>query len=143
MADTKNHDIGVGSLKKPVSKITPIFAISHLKTAATNNLLLVSTGKLTIISIGYCYQLISIMNLKCYNKPFFSSGSGVFIYRFPRCGLAAASLYSRFHAVGWREKQVAQGKLALLAVCVDNSLGCRVAKTGARENSCLNVGRTI
>jgi ABC-type uncharacterized transport system YnjBCD permease subunit len=57
-AGSKNHNIAVGSLKRPISKITLIFGIGRLKTASTNNLLLVSVGKPTIISIGYYYQLL-------------------------------------------------------------------------------------
>jgi hypothetical protein len=32
---------------------------------------LVSAGKPTNIGIGYCYQLISIMDPRCYNRSFF------------------------------------------------------------------------
>jgi hypothetical protein len=48
-----------------------IFRIGRLKTADTNNGLLVSGGKSTIIDIGYCYQPTPIMDLRCYNKSFF------------------------------------------------------------------------
>jgi hypothetical protein len=58
MAGIKNHNIGVGPLKRAILKSTPIFDISRLNTAAANNILLVSAGKPTNISIGYCYQPI-------------------------------------------------------------------------------------
>jgi hypothetical protein len=51
---TKKHNIGVGPLKWLILKITLIFSIGRLKTAATNNLLLISAGKPTIISIDSC-----------------------------------------------------------------------------------------
>jgi hypothetical protein len=62
--------IGIGPLKKPIPNITLIFYISCLKTAVTNNLLLISDVKLTIINIGYCYQPILIIDPKYYNKLF-------------------------------------------------------------------------
>jgi hypothetical protein len=49
----------------------PIFRIGQLKTADTNNGLLVSGGKSTIIGIGYCYQPTPIMDPRCYNKSFY------------------------------------------------------------------------
>jgi hypothetical protein len=39
--------------------------------AATNNLLLVSVAKPTIISIDYCYHSIPIINPRCYDKSVF------------------------------------------------------------------------
>jgi hypothetical protein len=54
-AGTKNHNIGVDPLKKTIPNITPIFGMGRPKTATTNDLLLVSIGKPTIISIDYCY----------------------------------------------------------------------------------------
>jgi hypothetical protein len=48
-----------------------MFRIGRLNTADTNNGLLVSSGKPTIIGIGYCYQPTPIMDLRCYNKSFF------------------------------------------------------------------------
>jgi hypothetical protein len=50
-----------------------IFGIGYLKTAATNNVLLVSTSKPTIINSGYCYQPIPIMNPRYYNKSFLAA----------------------------------------------------------------------
>jgi hypothetical protein len=70
-AGTKNHNIGDGPLKKPIPKSMPIFGIDHLNTTATNNILLISTGKSTNIGIDYCYQPIPIMNPRCYNISFF------------------------------------------------------------------------
>jgi hypothetical protein len=52
---TKNHNIGVGPLKRPIRNIRPMFHIGRLNTVDTNNGLLVSGGKSTIICIGYCY----------------------------------------------------------------------------------------
>jgi hypothetical protein len=49
---------------RPIPKIMPIFGIGRLKTAATNNLLLVSTDKATIINIGHCYQPIQVIDPK-------------------------------------------------------------------------------
>jgi hypothetical protein len=62
--------IGIGPLKKPIPNITLIFYISCLKTTVTNNLLLISDVKLTIINIVYCYQPILIIDPKYYNKLF-------------------------------------------------------------------------
>jgi hypothetical protein len=45
--------------------------LTRLNTAATNNILLVSTGKPTNIDIGYCYQAILIMDPRYYNRLFF------------------------------------------------------------------------
>jgi hypothetical protein len=58
-------------LKMPIPKITLIFGIDRLKTADTNNVLLISVDNSIIISIDYCYQLMPIINLICYNKLFF------------------------------------------------------------------------
>jgi hypothetical protein len=52
---------------------TPIFGISRLNIAATNNILLISAGKHTNIGIDHRYQLIPIMDLRCYNRSFSSS----------------------------------------------------------------------
>jgi hypothetical protein len=54
-AVTKNHNIGVGSLKRSIPNIRPIFGISRFNPVDTNNPLLISAGKPTIIGIGYCY----------------------------------------------------------------------------------------
>jgi hypothetical protein len=70
----KSQNIDVGPLKRPIPKIMLIFSISRLKKVVTNNLLLISTGKLIIIDIGYCYQPILIMDQRCYNKSFSISG---------------------------------------------------------------------
>jgi hypothetical protein len=48
-----------------------MFRIGRLNTTDTNNGLLVSGGKPTIIGIGYYYQPTPIINLRCYNKSFF------------------------------------------------------------------------
>jgi hypothetical protein len=58
------------SAQRPIPKNMPIFGIGHLNTTATNNILLVSAGKPTNIGIDYCYQPISIMNPRCYNRLF-------------------------------------------------------------------------
>jgi hypothetical protein len=48
-----------------------MFRIGRLNTIDTNNGLLVSGGKPTIIVIGYCYQPTPIIDPRCYNKLFF------------------------------------------------------------------------
>jgi hypothetical protein len=48
-----------------------ILGIDRLNPADTNNGLLTSVGKSTIIGIGYCYQVIQIIDLRCYGKSFF------------------------------------------------------------------------
>jgi hypothetical protein len=48
-AGTKNYNIGVGPLKRPIPKNMPIFGIGRLKTAATNNLLLISADSPPIL----------------------------------------------------------------------------------------------
>jgi hypothetical protein len=48
-----------------------ILVIDRLNPADINSGLLVSAGKSNIIGIGYCYQPISIMDLRCYDKLFF------------------------------------------------------------------------
>jgi hypothetical protein len=70
-ATTKNHNIDVGVLKRPIPNITPIFGISQLNPADTNNGFFVSAGMPTISGIGYCYQPIPIINPRCYDKSFF------------------------------------------------------------------------
>jgi hypothetical protein len=48
-----------------------MFGIDRLNPADTNNGLLISTGKHTIIAIDYCYQPILITDSMCYSKLFF------------------------------------------------------------------------
>jgi hypothetical protein len=69
-----------------------IFGIGRLKTTVTNNLLLVSADKSIIISIDYYYQLITIINSKCYNKSFFSRAGHIGV---SSCGLAGKTGSSR------------------------------------------------
>jgi hypothetical protein len=68
---TKNHNIGVGPLKRSILNIRSIFRIGRLNPADTDNELLVSGGKPIIIDMGYCYQLTPIIDFRCYNKLFF------------------------------------------------------------------------
>jgi hypothetical protein len=70
-ATTKNHNIDVGVLKRPIPNITPIFGISQLNSADTNNGIFRISWYAIISGIGYCYQPIPIINPRCYDKSFF------------------------------------------------------------------------
>jgi hypothetical protein len=105
-------------VKKPIPKRTPIFDINCLNIAATNNILLVSAGKSTNISIGYCYWLIPIINLKYCNRYFnfhYTRKSEGMLVNLPIYGIATPILWNlnggstRRELAHQKEKDVSRG----------------------------------